>query len=309
MSSWSAASPDRIPLATSAGGVFGASIPAWGLELPQSTGASFHAVTSGTAWLRVDGHDPRQLMPGDLLLPSGVAHRLSSVPDGACRPFDRTMTETRMTPEGDLDLTGHGAVTTFVCAGYDYDLEVAQPLMRLLPQVLHVPADPFRGRDIAAVVDLLAAEIGARAAGSRAAAARLIDLLLIAAIRRWSDAQPEGRPASWLTALRDPMIGRVLALMHDRVGEPWTLESLAREAHVSRATLARRFTETVGKPPLTYLGDWRMHVAAERLKHTTTTVESIAREVGYSSEYAFNRAFSRHRGQPPGRHRRLAQAA
>ena len=282
----------------------------WGLELPQSTGASFHAVTSGTAWLRVDGHDPRQLMPGDLLLlPSGVAHRLSSVPDGACRPFDRTMKETRMTPEGDLTLTGHGAVTTFVCAGYDYDLEVAQPLMSLLPQVLHVPADPFRGRDIAAVVDLLAAEIGARAAGSRAAAARLIDLLLIAAIRRWGDAQPEGRPASWLTALRDPMIGRVLALMHDRVGEPWTLESLAREAHVSRATLARRFTETVGKPPLTYLGDWRMHVAAERLKHTTTTVESIAREVGYSSEYAFNRAFSRHRGQPPGRYRRLAQAA
>ena len=70
--------------------------------------------------------------------------------------------------------------------------------------MLHVPADPFRGRDIAAIVDLLAAEIGARAAGSRAAAARLIDLLLIAAIRRWGDAQPEGRPASWLTALRDP---------------------------------------------------------------------------------------------------------
>ena len=105
------------------------------------------------------------------------------------------------------------------------------------------------------------------------------------------------------------MIGRVLALMHDRLGEPWTLETLAREAHVSRSTLARRFTETVGKPPLTYLGDWRMHVAAERLKHTTASVESIAREVGYRSEYAFNRAFSRHRGQPPGRYRRLAQAA
>ena len=282
----------------------------WGLELPQSAGASFHALTSGTAWLRVDGHDPRQLMPGDLLLlPSGVAHRLSSVPDGACRPFDRTMKKTLMTPEGDLDLAGHGAVTTFVCAGYDYDLEVAQPLMSLLPPVLYVPADPFRGRDIAAIVDLLVAEIGTRAAGSRAAAARLIDLLLIAGIRHWGDAQPDGRPASWLTALRDPLIGRVLGLLHDRVGERWTLETLARETNVSRATLARRFTEAVGKPPLTYLAEWRMHVAAERLKHTSASVERIAREVGYSSEYAFNRAFSRHRGQPPGRYRRLAQAA
>jgi AraC-like DNA-binding protein len=105
------------------------------------------------------------------------------------------------------------------------------------------------------------------------------------------------------------MIGRVLALLHDRPGEQWTLEKLAREVHVSRATLARRFTDEVGEPPLAYLGGWRMHIAAQRLKHTGETVESIAREVGYTSEYAFNRAFSRLRGQPPGRYRRLARAA
>jgi AraC-like DNA-binding protein len=105
------------------------------------------------------------------------------------------------------------------------------------------------------------------------------------------------------------MIGRVLALLHDRPAEPWTLEKLAREVHVSRATLARRFADEVGEPPLAYLSSWRMRIAAQRLKHTTETVETIAREVGYTSEYAFNRAFSRHRGQPPGRYRRLARAA
>jgi transcriptional regulator GlxA family with amidase domain len=172
-----------------------------------------------------------------------------------------------------------------------------------------VPADPVAGRSIAAIVELLAREIGLREAGSRAAAARLIDLLLIAAIRRWADAQPDGRPPSWLTALRDPLIGQVVALIHDRPGEQWTLERLAGEVNVSRATLARRFTDEVGEPPLAYLSGWRMQIAAQRLKHTTETVESIAREVGYSSEYAFNRAFSRHRGHPPGRYRRLAQAA
>jgi AraC-like DNA-binding protein len=282
----------------------------WGLELPQNTGASFHAVTSGTAWLRVDGRPPIQLMPGDLLLlPSGISHRLSSQPTGRCRPFDRSMKEELMTPEGDLELGSNGAVTTFVCAGYDYDLDVAQPLMTLLPGVLHVPADPVAGRSIAAIVDLLAGEIGLKKAGSRAAAARLIDLLLIAAIRRWAEQQPVASPPSWLTALRDPLIGRVLALLHDRPADAWTLEKLAREVHVSRATLARRFTDGVGEPPLAYLSNWRMHIAAQRLKHTTDTVESIAHAVGYTSEYAFNRAFSRHLGQPPGRYRRLAQVA
>lgn len=281
----------------------------WGLALPQSSGASFHAVTSGSAWLRVDGHEPLQLIQGDLvLLPSGSPHRVSSEPRGRCRPFDRRMKEELMTPEGDLIFEGAGAATSFICAGYDYDLDVAQPLMGLLPDVVYVPVDPVDGRDIAAIVALLAGEVGVREAGSRAAAARLIDLLLIAAIRRWADQQGEG-PPSWLTALRDPTIAKVLALLHDRPGEPWTLESLAREVHMSRATLARRFTESVGEPPLTYLTRWRMHLAAQRLKHSTDTVETIAREVGYSSEYAFNRAFSRNRGQPPGRYRRLARVA
>ena len=78
-----------------------------------------------------------------------------------------------------------------------------------------------------------------------------------------------------------------------------------REPRHARA----RFTDAVGQPPLSYLGRWRMHLAAERLKHLSETVEGIARQVGYSSEYAFNRAFARHRGQPPGRYRRLARAA
>lgn len=282
----------------------------WGLELPPRRGASFHAITSGTAWLRVDGGDPLQLMPGDvLLLPAGGRHRLSSAPRGRCEAFDSSLKERLMTPEGELELGASGATTTFVCAAFDYDLDVAEPLMRLLPPVIHVPADPVAGRDIAAIVELLALEVGARRPGSRAAAARLIDTLLIAAIRHWIDRQAGGEPPSWLRALRDPTIARVIAVLHERPSEPWTVESLAREVHLSRATLARRFAELVGEPPLTYLAHWRMHLAAQRLKHSTDTVETIAHDVGYTSEYAFNRAFSRYRGEPPGRYRRLARAA
>ncbi len=209
-----------------------------------------------------------------------------------------------MTADGDLLLDGPGATTTFVCAGYDYDHEVAQPLLSLLPPVLHVPADPVGGARITAIVSLLAGELGARDAGARAAVARLIDLLLIHVVRTWSAAGDE-RP-SWLRALNDPVIAHVIAVLHDRPAEPWTIERLAAEVHLSRATLARRFAELVGEPPLAYLTRWRMDLAARRLRDTTDPVETIARSVGYTSEYAFNRAFSRHRGLPPGRYRRAA---
>lgn len=281
----------------------------WGLDLPQRAGASFHAITSGTAWLRVDDSEPLQLMPGDVfLLPAGAHHRLSSEPNGRCIPFNRETHERLMTPDGDLSLGASGAVTTFVCAAFDYDLEVGEPLMRLLPTLIHVPADRATGHDIAAIVELLAMEVGAHRPGSRAAAARLIDTLLIAAIRHWLDRQADGEAPSWLRALRDPALARVLAALHQRPAEPWTVDSLAREVHLSRATLARRFAEVVGEPPLTYLARWRMHLAAQRLKYSTDPVGAIAREVGYTSEYAFNRAFARHRGQPPGRYRRCARA-
>ena len=276
----------------------------WGLALPQSSGASFHALTSGTAWLRVEGAEPIQLMPGDvLLLPTGIPHRLSATPDGRCRPFDRTVKEELMTSEGDLLLDGPGAVTTFVCAGYDYDHDVAHSLLSLLPAVLHMPADPAAGSQITTLVSLLAGELGVREAGARAAVARLIDLLLIHVVRAWS---VDAEPPSWLRALHDPVVGRALAELHARPEEPWTIASLAAEVHLSRATLARRFTELVGEPPLAYLTRWRMDLAARRLKDTTEPVQTIARSVGYTSEYAFNRAFSRHRGQPPGRYRHAA---
>src|SRR5262249_15490146 len=161
--------------------------------------------------------------------------------------------------------------------------------------------------------------VGARRPGSRAAAARLIDTLLIAVIRHWLDRQDADASPSWLRALRDPTVARVLAVLHEQPAEPWTVAALAREGHLSRATLARRvplprgtlgrrFAELVGEPPLTYLARWRMHVAAQRLKYSANSMETIAGQVGYTSEFAFNRAFSQHRNQPPSRYHRLARA-
>jgi AraC-like DNA-binding protein len=278
----------------------------WGFEVPPTSGAVFHAVTSGTAWLRVDGEPALQLMPGDVVLfPTPVEHRLSATPTARCRLFTREMKQRLTDADGCLQLEGPGAVTTVVCATYDYDRDVAQPLLSLLPPFIHVRADPVAGAQIGALVSLLAAELGGRRAGARTAVDRLIDLLLIHTIRAWTAATADARPC-WLRALDDPVVARTLALIHERPAERWTIDGLAREVHLSRATLARRFTRLVGETPQAYLTRWRIDLAARRLRDTTDSVETIARDVGYTSEYAFNRAFRRHRGQPPGRYRRAA---
>ena len=279
----------------------------WGIRLSPNPGAAFHAITAGTCWLRLDGEPSRQLMPGDVvLLPTGIEHDLLSRPDGAARAFDQVAKDDLMSPDGDLLIAGDGAATRFVCAAYDYDHEVAHPLLSLLPPVVHLPAAGDAG-PIESTLRLLAGELGGRSPGSRSVVTRLTDVLFVQVLREWLQRERGG--ACWLRALRDPAIAQVIAVMHARPAEPWTLAGLAREVSLSRATLARRFADLVGEPPLAYLTRWRMDVAARRLRETSDPVNVVAHSVGYDSEYAFSRAFSRLRGEAPGRYRRRVQGA
>lgn len=275
----------------------------WGIRLSSTQKAAFHAITAGTCWLRLTGSTPLQLMPGDVvLLPTGSAHDMVSSPDGRVRPFDRVAKEELMTPDGDLVIAGPGAITRFICAQYDYDHEVAHPLLSLLPPLVHIPGSaPGEGDPIQSTLRLLAGELGGRSPGSRSVVARLTDVLFVQVLRGWL-AREQGS-ASWLRALRDPQIAAVIAAIHERPAEPWTLATLAQSVNLSRATLARRFTDLVGEAPLTYLRRWRMDLAARRLRETTDPVNVIAHGVGYTSEFAFSRAFTRMRGEAPGRYR------
>ena len=131
--------------------------------------------------------------------------------------------------------------------------------------------------------------------------------MLIHVMRAWLRLEDDATDG-WLLALRDPTVAGAMNAIHQRPAEPWTLESLAREVSVSRATLARRFADLVGETPPEYLTRWRMDLAAQRLRDTEDTVGAIAAGVGYRSEYSFSRAFTRHRGIAPGRYRRDARA-
>jgi transcriptional regulator GlxA family with amidase domain len=152
------------------------------------------------------------------------------------------------------------------------------------------------------IMDLLAAEVSRNEPGQQVVLDRLLDLALIATLRTWF-ARPEADAPGWYLALGDPLIGAGLRMIHYDPARPWTVAALAAGAGASRAAFARRFTALVGQPPMAYLTHWRLDRAADLLRDTDATVESIARQVGYANAFALTVAFKRVRGSTPRQHR------
>lgn len=179
--------------------------------------------------------------------------------------------------------------------------------MSLLPAVVHIPSEHSEARPaLQATLRMLSTELAERGQGSQTIIDRLADILFVHILRAWLDSgEPDG--ASWLAALGDPTVAGAISRMHAEPARPWTVQDLAAEVGLSRATFARRFHELVGRPPLDYLTHWRIDVAARRLRDTDQSVTHVAHAVGYTSEYAFSRAFSRLRGLPPSRYRATAR--
>ena len=280
----------------------------WGISLPRTPKATLHAVTAGVCWVRVKGQPPIEQLPGGVvLLPTGAAHIVASAPAGPTRTWGKVAGEQAANPAHECVFDGPGgsagSSTHVICAGFEYDHEVAQPLLSLMPPVLFLSGQELGdGSPVQATLRVLRHELAARTSGSATVIDRLLDILFVQVIRAWLGSE-DGSGTSWLQALRDPIIGRALSVLHADPAAAWTIESLAREVSLSRATLTRRFSSLVGEPPLSYLTRWRMELAARHLRETDRAVSTIARDVGYTSEFAFSRAFSRLRGVPPGRYR------
>jgi AraC-like DNA-binding protein len=274
----------------------------WGIRLPDEPTATFHAVVEGTCWLRHRGADPVQLVAGDVtLLGQGGAHVLASSRHGAAMPYADVLAFGRRGPH-EIRLPGPGPETRVICGGYQYDAYSTHPLLSVLPPVLHVRTGTSpQQRALGATVRALALEISAEQAGGQTIVDRLIDVIFVH-ILRCAAAEREEVPW-WLTALSDPQIALTLSAIHAEPGRKWTIEELAAQAGVARATLARRFTALVGEPPLAYLTRWRMELAARQLRTGDDPLSVIARRVGYESEFAFSRAFSRTRAIAPSRYR------
>lgn len=277
----------------------------WGLAFSAADGPSFHMVVSGRCWLRLDA-ERTALGAGDLaVLPHGEEHQIADPLDGPAVPLSALPSE-RIGDNAALSrFGGSGEPALLICGGVRFAGPIAHPLVDLLPRVLLVRRED---QDEAhAWLDETLAMLGAEALslrlGSAAVMTRLADVLVLQTIRAWLE-RDEDRRHGWLRALRDPDIGRALALIHRRGEEPWTVASLAREVHLSRSVFSERFSRLVGKSPMQYVTRWRMSLARSWMQEERLSPSEAAHRLGYSSEAAFSRAFKRYFQTPPGAFRR-----
>jgi AraC-like DNA-binding protein len=257
---------------------------------------SYHILTGGHCYVRLMGEQPVELLPGDVIVfPHGDANVMSSGRDlrapGVTTSFPDRYPHTVVLGDG-----GPPAAT-FVCGFLGCDRRPFNPLLASLPRLLHMRKMSSAWLDGFARQVTKESQLGRPGADS--VLTRLAELMFIELLRRYLEELPAGL-TGWLAGLRDESVGRVLALLHARPGYPWTLEELAREANSSRTSVAKRFAELLGQPPMQYLTQWRMQVAASLLSQSGAKVAAIGREVGYDSEAAFSRAFKKGTGMAPG---------
>jgi AraC-like DNA-binding protein len=262
---------------------------------------SYHVILEGACWTGLEEGEPVRLEAGDVIVyPRGDAYFLA--PELGPRPGPADATELLRLLEG----VASGMVpprfafhpekterTRFVCGFLGCDPRPFDPLLRTLPGMLYLKGTTGRLKHL---VDLALAEV--EAAGEAPVRERLSESMFIETVRQHlTTLEPAG--AGWLSGLRDPVVGRALALLHGGLAQTWTLAALAKQAGASRSALADRFAKLVGQPPMQYLTDWRMRTAAHLLTDGAAKVSEVASEVGYDSEAAFSRAFKKATGSAP----------
>lgn len=266
---------------------------------------NFHLLTDGEATIRLRSGEGLGLTAGDIVIfPHGDAHHMMSI-DGTCQVEDSAVIEKVQARDlSPLRAGGGGANARFVCGYMACDPFFCRSILDGLPNVLSVsirtgPSGQWLEHSILHLLD----EAGIGAAGSEAMLAKLSEALFIETLRTYAATLPDTH-TGWLAAARDHHVGKALALMHNRIAQPWTIADLANEVGLSRTALVDRFTLLLAMPPIQYLTRWRMQLAARALVTTSYSTAQIAADVGYESEAAFNRAFKREMGLPPARFRR-----
>lgn len=281
----------------------------WGVHTRGARAGIFHVVLRGQGHARALERGravlSRAFSEGDLLLfPHGHAHALSDVEAG-----DTAWISELPTRPGDDGLPvvtagGGGGDLELLCGTLRFDDEASRVLLPYLPALMHARGGALGGW-VDATVRQLAHEAQRGAPGSGLVVARLAEVLFVQAVRAWV-ASPEGGGPGWVRALGDPSLARALALLHGAPEQPWSVDHLAKRAGLSRTVFYDRFTAAVGEAPAAYLARWRMTLARRALRDPGASIPEVAARVGYGSEAAFNRAFKRVVGAPPGAWRRAS---
>ena len=288
--------------------------PPWSVRVEDRAPLSLVAMVRGDAWVVPAAGGAVRLGPGDIAVTRGpepftFADDPATSPQVVIHPGQHCTS-----PDGeDLAQAMELGVRTWgndpdgsvvmLIGTYERSSELGQRLLRALPPLLVLAHDDWSSP----LVPLLGDEMVKDEPGQEVVLDRLLDLLVIAVLRAWFS-RPEAEAPAWYRAYGDPVVGRALRMLHNNPSHPWTVASLAAETGVSRAALARRFTELVGEPPMSFLTGWRVALAADLLREPDSTVGAVAQQVGYGSPFALSTAFKRVRGVSPQQHRLAARS-
>lgn len=286
----------------------------WSLRIQDEAPLTLVAIVEGDAWVLPARGRAVQLHAGDVAIlrgpdPYTFADDPTTPPHAVIHPGQRCTTPDGepLSEMGILGVRTWGnspdGATVMVTGTYQVLSEICRPLLDSLAPLVVLESDAWD----TPLVPLLADEIVKDEPGQAAVLDRLLDLLLIAVLRAWF-ARPEAQPPAWYQAHGDRVVGQALRLLQDDPAHPWTVAELAEAANISRAALARRFTDLVGEPPMAYLTAWRLALAADLLREPDATVGTVAKRVGYGSSFALSAAFKRVRGVSPREHRALVNA-
>ncbi|GAA1644630.1 AraC family transcriptional regulator [Actinoplanes couchii] len=272
----------------------------WANRFGPYTGAGFHVLLEGACWFSLGAGHSIRLSAGDVVfLPRGTVHAM-----GAGRQPPLATLPHEYTDGPDLgDGTPDGSEAVLLCGAYELRRRSGQALLDAMPDYVHFPG---AGRAMTHTTSLIAWEQPGGRIGDQAVRSAVLDLFLVDILRRWIDGHSPGLSSA---GAADSGIVTVLRHIHEAPNRQWTVDQMAALANLSRSTFARRFAATVGMPPLRYLGWWRLHIAARRLRQTDVPLAVIAGEVGYGSEFALAHAFKREFGVATGTFRRTPSLA
>lgn len=288
----------------------------WAISYPVQEFVSFMVVEAGSCVLLREGLEPLVVEAGDLVMFSpGSQVSTADHPSTPPVPYAEVLKH-HAPPQADryaanaeafptLRYGGGGRMTAIRGWGLRFEGYGRHPLFELLPPLIHLTYEQRADLPwLETTLRFLLHETHLKANGSDMMTVRLVDLLFVQVIRSWFEEQPDGE-AGWLGALGDPSIGHALRLIHQYPADPWTVNSLAKVVGMSRSSFSARFQSLVGSPPLTYLTQVRMNLAATALtRDVHASLIEVAGQVGYDSQSSFGRAFKRAFGVSPGAFRR-----
>ena len=287
----------------------------WSLRILAQSPLTLLAGITGEFWVIPDEGEPIRIGPGDIAVTRAPEHytvaesptaepNIVIHPNQDCRDLDGNSLLEQLTHGVRTWGTDPEGPTVFIVGAYEHLSDISDRLLRALPPVLSLRQGDWESP----LVALLCEEVVKDEPGQAAVLDRLLDLLVTAVLKAWFAEHDTSRP-EWWRFQGDRIVEKALRVMHDDPARPWTLDALAAAAGASRASLARRFHDLVGEPPMTFLKNWRMAMAADLLCQADETVSTVAEKVGYSTPFAFSAAFKRVRGISPQEHRAAARAA